>query len=186
SPTPEGCIYLGRNHLFVEQLCRHLMANAVAGDTARGPARASVIACGEVEVKTTLLLFRVRNVIEEKRTGGARIVAEEMLPWGYRKSPSDRDILTRKEVRDLMVRAAPTANRSRQANAQSLAYELERIAEIAPRLDEIALERAEKLVAAHERFRKAMGGGRYRVVKPVLPMDLLGVYILLPDRGAAR
>ncbi|MCP4689518.1 MAG: DEAD/DEAH box helicase, partial [Desulfobacterales bacterium] len=75
SPMPEGCIYLGRNHLFVEQLCRHLMANAVAGDTARGPARASVIACGEGEVKTTLLLFRVRNVIAAKRKGGARIGA---------------------------------------------------------------------------------------------------------------
>ncbi len=142
-----------------------------------------MIACGDVDVKTTLLLFRVRNVIEEKRKGGARIVAEEMLPWGYRKSPSDRDILTKEEVRGLMARSVPTANRSRQANAQSLAYELESITELAPGLDEIALERAERLVEAHERFRKAMGGGRYRVVKPVLPMDLLGVYILLPQKG---
>jgi len=35
-------------------------------------------------------------------------------------------------------------------------------------------------VEAHERFRSVVGGKRYRVVEPVLPMDLIGVYILLP------
>ncbi|MCP4687254.1 MAG: DEAD/DEAH box helicase [Desulfobacterales bacterium] len=183
SPTPARCLYLGRNHLFVEQLCRLLMADAVSGETRHAPARASVIVCRDVEIKTTLLLFRVRNVIEERRKGGARFVAEEMLPWGYRGSPEDRDILTRKEVRRLMDAAAPAANRAPQANARSLAYELEEIEELAPLFDAIALERAEALVEAHDRFRKAMGSkGRHRAVKPVLPMDLLGVYILLPQK----
>ena len=41
-------------------------------------------------------------------------------------------------------------------------------------------ERSEKLIEAHERFRKVIGGGRYKIVEPVLPPDLLGVYILMP------
>ncbi len=51
--------------------------------------------------------------------------------------------------------------------------------------DKIALQRAEILIQAHERFRKVMGGKRYKAVEPVLPMDLMGVYILLPDRTSS-
>jgi len=39
------------------------------------------------------------------------------------------------------------------------------------------------LLEAHERFRKLLGGGKYKVVEPVLPMDLMGVYVLLPERN---
>jgi hypothetical protein len=28
-----------------------------------------------------------------------------------------------------------------------------------------------------------LGGKRFKVGEPVLPMDLMGIYILLPDRG---
>lgn len=54
--------------------------------------------------------------------------------------------------------------------------------------DRIAEERAELLVDQHERYRRALGSGwgtaaRYRAVEPVLPMDLMGIYILLPPAG---
>ena len=58
SPTPEGYMYLGRNHLFVEQLCQLIMANSLNGDLEYGPARTAVIRCREVSIKTTLILFR--------------------------------------------------------------------------------------------------------------------------------
>jgi hypothetical protein len=45
----------------------------------------------------------------------------------------------------------------------------------------LPLQRAEMLINAHERFRKVLGGKRLKVVEPVLPMDVLGVYILLPE-----
>ncbi len=182
SPTPEGYIYLGRNHLFVEQLCQYLMANALSSNTEYGPARSAVIKCKDVKIKTTLLLFRVRNVIEEKK-GKNQFVAEEMLLWGYRGSPSDNDILDKDEVRHLMDQVLPSANITEQAKASFLENELENISELRNEFDKIALKRAEILVDAHERFRKIMGGKRFKVVEPVLPMDLMGVYILLPDRG---
>jgi len=52
-------------------------------------------------------------------------------------------------------------------------------------LDTVAEARARHLVEMHERYRKLISGERYRVVKPVLPMDVLGLYVLLPE-GAAR
>jgi len=182
SPTPEGYMYLGRNHVFVEQLCQHLMANALSSITQKEPARAAVIRCRDVKIKTTMLLFRVRNVIEEKQ-GKNQFVAEEMLLWGYRGSPSDNDILDKDEVKTLMATALPSANITDQAKASFLDNELENISEVRKEFDDIALERAEILIEAHERFRKVMGGKRFKVVEPVLPMDLMGVYILLPDRG---
>ncbi|MFC1533651.1 helicase-related protein [Thermodesulfobacteriota bacterium] len=180
SPTPEGYMYLGRNHIFVEQLCQHLMANAVETLGADGPARTAVIRCREVDIKTTLLLFRVRNVIEERKEI-KQFVAEEMLIWGYRGSPSDRDILSKQEVKKLMADAVPSANISDLAKADFLENELDNIAELRQEFDDIAFKRAEILIEAHERFRRAMGGKRYKAVEPVLPMDLMGVYILLPD-----
>ncbi|MBL7113791.1 MAG: DEAD/DEAH box helicase [Bacteroidales bacterium] len=180
SPTPEGYIYLGRNHIFVEQLCQYLMANSLNSKTEDGPARTAVIRCRDVGIKTTLLLFRVRNVIEEKK-GRNQFVAEEMLLWGYKGSPSDNDILNKDEVKQLMAYAAPSANITEQAKAGFLENELENISELRDDFDKIALQRAEILIEAHERFRKVMGGKKYKVVEPVLPMDLMGVYILLHD-----
>ena len=180
SPTPEGYIYLGRNHIFVEQMCQYLVANSLNSKTEYGPARSAVIRCGDVNIKTTLLLFRVRNVIEEKQ-GRNQFVAEEMLLWGYKGSPSDNDILDRNEVEKMMAHAVPSTNITDQAKAGFLESELESISELGDEFDKIALQRAEILIQAHERFRKVMGGKKYRVVEPVLPMDLMGAYILLPD-----
>lgn len=180
SPTPEGYLYIGRNHLFVEQLCQYLMASSIKQDKHFGPARASVIRCRDVSIKTTLLLFRVRNVIEEKQTS-KQLVAEEMLVWGYQGSISDNNVLSTEEIKHLMENAVPTSNLSDQAKADFLENELGIIKNIGKILDEIAIKRAEILIEAHERFRKVIGGKRYKVVEPVLPMDLMGIYILLPD-----
>ncbi len=68
SPTPEGYHYLGRNNRFVEQLCQLVMANTLARVDKRA-ARAAVIRTRQVATKTTLLLFRCRNVIEQSKGG---------------------------------------------------------------------------------------------------------------------
>ena len=52
---------------------------------------------------------------------------------------------------------------------------------LAPQFDVIAEEQSKRLVAAHERFSALMDKQRFQVVYPVLPMDLLGIYILLPE-----
>ncbi|MBD3386395.1 helicase [candidate division KSB1 bacterium] len=180
SPVADGYYYIGRNHAFVEQLCRTLLALAMEKNAKDGPARAAVIRCRNVETKTVLLLFRVRNVIEEKGSG-TRLVAEEVLPFGYVGEAEKFQLLHKKRVDELMFYAVPTANITDYAARDFLEAELNDIKRIPDQLNEVAFTRAEALVDAHERYRKMMGSGRYKVVQPVLPMDLLGVYILLPD-----
>lgn len=180
SPSPEGYIYLGRNHAFVEQLCQHLMAHAMRRLKEKGPGRAAVIRCREVSVKTTLLLFRVRNVIQEK-AGITQLVAEEMLIWGYEGSPHEKKALTHKRALELMNNALPSANMTEHERGQWLTDELQELPELESEFNKVAIERSNILIEAHERFRKVLAGIRYKVVEPVLPMDLMGVYIMLPD-----
>lgn len=184
SPTPEGYRYFGRNHPFVEQLCQFLMANSLSKKHKYGPARSAIIRCSDVTKKTTLLLFRVRNVIEAKK-GGRQLVAEEMLIWGFSGSVDEKNWLSREQTEKLLHHAVPSSDLSSQARSSFLENELEEIEELHGLgiLDQVALKRAEILLEAHERFRKLLKGGRYKVVEPVLPMDLMGVYVLLPEKN---
>lgn len=181
SPTPQGYIYLGRNHIFVEQLCNYILAKSLLHNTISGAARAAVIKTKGVKIKTTLLLFRVRNVIEEKNSKH-QLVAEEMIMTGYEGSVSTGvNFISQSDSQNLIFNSKPSINISEEAKSSFLEKEIEDIGKLKKDFDAIALERAEKLVEAHERFRKTVGGNKYQTVKPVLPMDLMGVYILLPD-----
>jgi superfamily II DNA or RNA helicase len=183
SPTPEGYRYIGRNHPFVEQLCQFLMANSLSKRHTYGPARSAIVRSKDITCKTTLLLFRVRNVIEAKQTR-EQLVAEEMLTWGYRFDHQDHVPLTPETTQFLLHQAVPSSDLSSQAKKEFLDNELQEIKRlyVSGTFDRLALDRAKILLEAHERFRKVLGGSQYKVVEPVLPMDLMGIYILLPER----
>ncbi len=179
SPTPEWYHYLGRNNRFVEQLCQMLMANTLARYERRA-ARAAVIKTTHVETKTTLLLFRCRNVIEEGK-GGGQIVAEEMLLWGWRGTPDAKEFLEHAEAKDLLTSARASSDMSPQARESFLANELGLLDALEDDFAVIAEGQSKKLVEAHERFSSLMDRSKFQVVYPVLPMDLLGIYVLLPE-----
>ncbi len=182
SPTPEGYHYLGRNHRFVEQLCQLVMANTLARHDKRA-ARAAVIRTKQVAKKTTLLLFRCRNVIEQGK-GGHQIVAEEMLLWGWRGTPDQKEFLEHAEAKALLAAARASSDLSPQSRASFLDNELKLIDKLDAEFTAIAEEQSKRLVAAHERFSALMDRQKFQVVYPVLPMDLLGIYILLPEAAS--
>ncbi|ODU24642.1 MAG: helicase [Verrucomicrobia bacterium SCN 57-15] len=182
SPTPKRHLYLGRNHPFVEALCQFAMAKSLAQAEMGAAARAAVMRTRAVKTKTTLLLFRCRNVIGEKN-GPARIVAEEMLVWGYRGSPNDRKFLTSEEAMRLLDQAKPSGDLTPQSRENFFDNELKLIGQLREQFDAVAEERNKHLVESHERFSKFFRAGRYEVVYPVLPMDIMGLYILLPEAG---
>ncbi len=186
SPTPKGFYYIGRNHRFVEQLCQVVMANTIARKKNRA-ARAAVIRTDSVKIKTTLLLFRCRNVIEQSRKGAKsahQIIAEEMLLWGWRGTPSKKEFLTHEEAKALMGTARAASNMTPESRASFLDNELSLLTNLEEDFSLIAEEQSKRLVAAHERFSALVEKNRFQVVYPVLPMDLLGIYILLPSEVA--
>jgi hypothetical protein len=179
SPTPEGYYYLGRNHRFVEQLCQLVMANTLARSDRRA-ARTAVIRSRQVSVKTTLMLFRCRNVIEQAKVNH-QIVAEEMLLWGWRGTPQEKEFLDHAAAKQLLSEARASSDISPQARASFLKNELKLINDLDAEFRVIAEQQSKRLVSAHERFSALMDKQRFQVVYPVLPMDLLGIYILLPE-----
>jgi superfamily II DNA or RNA helicase len=179
SPTPAGHLYLGRNHPLVESLCQIVLAHSVERSRFRA-ARAAVLRTPAVTTPTTLLMFRCRNVIEEKRSGGHQLVAEEMLLWGYRGLPGDEDFLSQTESRLLLVEASPSGDLTPERAAREIESRVAALPDLRTAFDALAEERCQHLVEAHERFSSLVEKKRFGVVYPILPMDVLGVYVLMP------
>jgi len=49
-----------------------------------------------------------------------------------------------------------------------------------PDFIQVVSNRSEEMVNAHTRFAKFLGAKRYEAVTPILPPDILGVYVLIP------
>ena len=77
--------------------------------------------------------------------------------------------------------ARASSDLSLQARAGFLENELKLLASLRAELDGVAEQQSKRLVDAHERFSALMDRQRFQAVYPVLPMDLLGVYVLLPE-----
>lgn len=178
SPTPEKHHYLGRNHPFVEQLCQQLLADTIERREGKA-ARAAVMRSDLVARKTTLLLFRVRNVIKNAKTKH-QIVAEEMILWGFSGNASRREFLSHQQAQELLSQTVPSDQLTDYARADLLNEELQDLELLKPDFDKVAEARSKKLVEAHERFGALVEKRKYQVVYPVLPMDILGIYVLLP------
>lgn len=80
-----------------------------------------------------------------------------------------------------MLDSKPSANLSREAVVREIATALEFLTQHRGVLDHLAQERAEALLADHRRVREAARDVGQYDVRPCLPVDVLGVYVLLPD-----
>lgn len=182
SPTPLGYKYLGRNHPFTEHLSNHIINNALNG-AENSAARASVLRTTGVSRKTVLFQFRVRNVIAEQPSN-KEVVAEEMWLWGYEGELTEKQFIVGKPALDLLMGIRASQNMEQPEQAYWLEEEMQWVKDettFRKHTDEVALGRANHLVNVHSKVRKLVGGIRYNVVEPVLPMDVLGIYILLPE-----
>ncbi|WP_245189712.1 helicase-related protein [Lunatimonas salinarum] len=181
SPTPQGYRYIGRNHKFTEQLCQFLLALAFEqkGDFGK-VARAAVIQTDRVQVQTTVIQFRVRNVIKEVQSKVENI-SEEMYLWGFEGSSSQGNTLEYERCKSLLFEAESIQNLSSERQQDVFQNQVKLFDEKLDQFKEVAEDRAKKLVEAHGRFKTLVGGKRYEAVHPILPPDILGVYVFLPQ-----
>lgn len=180
SPTPKGHYYIGRNHKFTELLCQFLIALSFEPKNNYGKiARVCELQTEFVATKTVLVMFRVRNVIKEVNSTKESI-AEEMYLWGYRTAGEEIDTLDFATAKNLLINAQSLTNLSHERQKQDLIEELKRFTTLKSHFLELANLRADQLVEAHGRFKELVGGRRYEKATPVLPPDVMGVYILMP------
>ncbi len=180
SPTPLGFRYIGRNHRFVEQLCHRIIANSLDRDRkGNKAARAAVFRTDAVNIQTTLIQFRVRNVIREENKK-LEMISEEMFLWGYEQTPDGINALDVELCKKLLnTSGALDISKERQENI--FEKEIVHFEKLHPDFLKIVGDRSEELVKAHTRFAKYIGAKKFEAVIPVLPPDVLGVYILIPN-----
>jgi superfamily II DNA or RNA helicase len=180
SPTPQGFRYIGRNHRFVEQLCHRIIANSLDKDRkGNKAARASVFRTDAVETQTTLIQFRVRNVIREVSKQN-EMVSEEMFLWGYEQTPNGIRTLDIDQCKTLL-QTSSALDISRERQEIIFEKELQHFKSLHPDFIDVVENRSDELVNAHTRFAKYIGAKRFEAVTPVLPPDILGVYVLIPN-----
>lgn len=182
SPTPKGYAYIGRNHPVIEFLSRSVVNDTInGGDLAA--ARAMVMETDAVATRTTVMLMRVRSVIRDKKVTERQIVGEEMIFIGYRGRIENHDFLTPEECKNLFLNAKASGNVD--AVTQSMAFKsatqwINDDELLRRHTDEIALERANRLVESFAQYRSYLKADDYQVVEPVLPMDIIAAFVFLP------
>ncbi|NVK64979.1 MAG: DEAD/DEAH box helicase [Flavobacteriales bacterium] len=184
SPTPRGRVYIGRNHKFVEQLAQMMMSLAFEPKKGVGHiARAAVIQTEAVKSRTTIVQFRVRNVIKE--VGRNReLIAEEMYLWGYSGSNSSKKVLDYSTCKTLLLEAKSAVNIQPDRQKQLFREVSETYGTLKHEVQTLSEERALHLVESHSRFKELVGGRRFEAVHPVLPPDVMGIYVLMPKPKA--
>ena len=176
-PAPEGAEYIGRNHPLVEGLAHHLLEQALSEGQDAVASRCGFIVTREVRKRTTILLLRLRHLMESQKH--EPLLAEECLLVGFTGAPSQPEWLEPEQARLLLQTLQPSGDLPNSIKVREVQLLLERLEEMKDILGAFASERAEELAQSHKRVRSITQEGALRI-KPQLPMDILGVYILHP------
>ncbi|MEI2581760.1 helicase-related protein [Scytonema sp. PRP1] len=180
TPAPEGVEYVGRNHPLVEGLARYILENALEGaKTQLLASRCGFTTTDVVEKRTTLLLLRLRHLLDSPKH--QTLLAEECAVVGFTGSPSSPIWLPPQQAMSLLQQVTPVSDAPKALKQQEITEFLERIDELKDDLELFAKERSHELSQSHRRVRAITKEGAIQV-KPQLPMDILGVYILQPGK----
>lgn len=179
TPAPEGVEYVGRNHPLVEGLGRYLIEDALSNTKDPKAARCGFTTTNSVHKRTILLLLRIRHLLDSPKHGA--LLAEECAVVGFTGSPSNPIWLSPQEAKSLMEQATPISDVGKAIKQMEIAELIQRIPELQPDLELFAKARSHELSQSHRRVRAITKEGQIQV-KPQLPTDILGVYILQPGQ----
>ena len=179
-PT-EDAHWLTRSHPLVDSVASFVL-NSSSDDALETTARrCGVIQTDSVTARTVLLLLRFRYELVTKRNETEhRQIAEECLTIAFTGIPNDPTWLEPDKIGQLLD-SSPSGNITPDLAIHDLTRILSKIETLRPTFDGLAREKATELLAAHRRVRDASDStGRYTVT-PVLPVDLIGLYIYQPQ-----
>lgn len=107
------------------------------------------------------------------------MLCEEIVPLAFSGSAANPQWLAVDESEKLLA-ARPEQNLIPTAIEQQMGLLIGSLAAIEQALEPVASERAAAQLQAHERVREASKTKGRVTIEPVLPVDLLGAYVLLP------
>jgi len=170
---------LHRSHPLVSVLADHLIETALQGESAI-TARCAATLTNGVDMVTTVYLLRLRHQLGYvRRRQPFQMMAEETVALAV-KGRSNPEWLSMDATAQLLE-CLPTGNLPPEAMTREVSQALNFLQAHPERLQALAHERAQTLLADHRRVREAARDvGQYSVA-PCLPVDVIGVYVLLPD-----
>jgi superfamily II DNA or RNA helicase len=180
-PHVEKTILLARTHPVVEALASHLVGTAIDDPASAKAARSGAIRTKAVAKRTTLLLVRLRFHILRSVGGDTReLLAEECCIVGFEGAAEQAAWLAPEQAEALLT-ATPDANIAPEQSREFVGKVVVAAPVLTPWLDAFAAERAKALLAVHRQLRdESRTKGLKEDVRPQLPADVLGVYVLLP------
>lgn len=181
-PLHEGELYLGRTSSIVEGLAGWVLDQALDSlnrDKQGLASRCGIVSTSAVTVRTTLLLARFRYHLRTSGVDAETMLCEEIVPVACVGSPDAPHWLSIEESERLLT-ARPERNLVPTAIDQQLGLLLPGLLKFQQALEVVASDRAADQLAAHERVREAFRAKGRVTIEPVLPVDVLGAYVLLP------
>ncbi len=181
-PLPEGELYLGRTSPIVEGLAGWTLDQAldpVARDTRPVAARCGAVSTSAVEARATLLVARFRFHLKVAGRDGETLLCEEILPLAFTGSV-DAPRWLAAEMGERLLDARPERNLLPTAIEQQMNLLLPSLPLVQDALEAQAVERAAAQLEVHKRVREASRKRGRVSIEPVLPVDILGAYVVLP------
>lgn len=170
---------LHRSHPLVGLLAQHLLEDALGGERPLA-ARCAATLTNDVQVVTTLYLLRLRHHLSYvRRREPFQMMAEETVALAVqgRNTPqwqADDDV-------SRLLECTPSGNLPPEAAQREIRTALDFLTAHTQQLQTLAQQRADALLADHQRVREATRDVGQYSVSPCLPVDVMGVYVLLPD-----
>jgi len=181
-PLQDDELYLGRTSPIVEGLAGWTLDQALdpaARDARPVASRCGVVSTSLVKTRTMLVIARFRFHLKVSRTGSETLLCEEIVPLACSGTGAHLQWLSAEESEKLLA-ARPEQNLIATAIEQQVGLLVGSLANIQQSLESVANERSAAQLQAHERVREASKTKGRVSIEPVLPVDILGAYVLLP------
>jgi superfamily II DNA or RNA helicase len=170
---------LHRSHPLVSMLAEHLLETSLAGDVTIA-ARCAATLTDAVDAVTTVYLLRLRHQLSYvRRREPFQMMAEETVTLAVVGRSNPRWLSDDSVAR--LLECAPTGNLPMETMQREIRTALDFLAAHSGQLESLAKQRAESLLADHQRVRQAARDVGQYSVNACLPVDVIGVYVLLPD-----
>jgi len=154
----------------------------VARDGRLFASRRGVISTSAVSVRTTILVACSRYHLQIAGAQADTILCEEIVPLAC-TGPADAPQWLTQDESERLLAARPERNLAPTAIEQQSDLLLSALPNLQAALEVIAAQRANAQLSAHERVREAVRTKGRVTIKPVLPVDILGVYGIVPIPG---
>jgi len=184
-PLEEGSVYLGRTSPIIEGLAGWALDQALdpaARDARSVAARCGIMSTSAVSARTTVLVARFRYHLQIAGGDAETILCEEIVPLACTGTADAPQWFTQDESERLLA-ARPERNLAPTAIDQQSGLLLAALPTLQSALEAVAAERASVQLSAHERVREAVRTKGRITIRPVLPVDILGAYIIVPVPG---